>query len=81
VGANPKGKTTLGRKWSRGEENITFGLREIKLNGVYMIKLVTERDKWHTLVNMLRKIRFCKMQDISRLSEQLLGFQRLCSKQ
>jgi hypothetical protein len=47
----PKGKTPLGRNWCR-EENITFDVKEIERNGVDMIHLATERDKWHTLVNM-----------------------------
>jgi hypothetical protein len=60
-----KGKIPLGRNWCRWEENITVDLKETERNGVDMIKLVTERDKRHTLVNMSRKIRFYKRQDIS----------------
>ena len=64
-GQKPKGKTQLGRNWCRWEENITFDLKEIERNGVDVIKLATERDKWHTRVNMSWKIRFYKRQDIS----------------
>jgi hypothetical protein len=64
-GGGPKGKTQLGRNWYRWEENITFDLKEIESNGVDMINLATERDKWHTLVNMSWKIGFYKRQDIS----------------
>ena len=46
-----------------------------------MTNLATERNKWHTHVNMSRKIRYYIWQDISWLSEGLLAFQRLCSMQ
>ena len=64
-GQKTKGKTPLGRNWCRWEEYITFDLKEIKKKGADTINSATERDKWHTLVNMSRKIRFYKRQDIS----------------
>jgi hypothetical protein len=33
-------------------ENTTFDLKEIRRNIVDRINLATERDKWHTFVNM-----------------------------
>jgi hypothetical protein len=65
VGGGPKGKIQLGRNWCKWEENISFSLKEIGRNGVGMINLAKEKDKWHTIVNMSWKNRFYKRQDIS----------------
>jgi hypothetical protein len=60
-----KGMTTLGRNWSRWEENITFSLKEMGRNVVDRINLAMDWDEWHACVNMSRNIRFYKRQDIS----------------
>ena len=45
------------------------------------INLAMDWDEWHAVVNMSGNIRFYKRKDISCLSEELLVFERLCSKQ
>ena len=49
----------------RWEENIIFNLKQIGRNGADRINFATDRDMWHTLVNMSQVIRFHKMQKIS----------------
>jgi hypothetical protein len=73
--------TSVGRNWCRWEKNIIFTLKETGRNGVQKINLATYWYKRHNFVNLLGAIRIHKRQEISRLTEEFLAFQRLCSKQ
>jgi hypothetical protein len=70
----------LGRNWYRWEENSILNLKAIGRNGVGKFNLATHTYKWYIFVSMLQAIRFQKRQEISRLTKELLAFQRLCSK-
>jgi hypothetical protein len=54
----PKENTPLGKNWYRWEEHIIFILKEIGRNSVDRTNLAMDRDKWHTLVNVSRNIKY-----------------------
>jgi hypothetical protein len=47
----PEGKTWLGRRGRRLQDNITMDLREMGLEGMDCIRLTQDRDRWRALAN------------------------------
>jgi hypothetical protein len=47
----PEGKRPLGRPRDRWEDNIRMDLREVGCEGVDLVELTSDRDKWRTLVS------------------------------
>ena len=60
-----------GRRW---EDNIKMDLQEVGWEGTERIDLAQDRDRWRALVNAVHKMR-----GISRLAENRLASQGLCS--
>ena len=55
-------------------------IQEAGWRGMNWIDLVQDREKWRALVNAVTNCGFCKMREISRLTENLLASQEgLCS--
>ena len=47
----PEGKRPLGRPRRRWEDNIKMDLQEVGCEGVELIELAQDRDRWRALVN------------------------------
>jgi len=47
------------------EDNIKMDLQEVGWEGKERIDLAQDRERWQTLVNVIIKLRFHKMQGIS----------------
>ena len=54
---NHGGKRPLGRPRCRWEDNIKMDLQEVGCGGMDWIKLVQDRDRWRSLVNMVMTLR------------------------
>jgi hypothetical protein len=53
----PAGNRPLGRHWSRWEDNIKMGIREMVFGGVDWINLAQDRDRWWALLNTIMNLR------------------------
>jgi hypothetical protein len=53
----PEAKIPLERPGHRWENNIKMDLREIGLEGVDLINLAQDRDRWWALVNTVMNLR------------------------
>jgi hypothetical protein len=53
----PEGKRPLGRPRRRWVNNIKMVLREIGWDGIDLIDLAQDRDKWRALVNTVMNLR------------------------
>jgi hypothetical protein len=51
----PKGKRPLGRPRRRWEDNIKMDLRQVGCGVMDWIQLAQDRDRWRTLVNVVKK--------------------------
>ena len=54
----PEGKRPLGRPRLRWEDNIEMDLQEVGNGGMDWIDMAQDRDRWRTLVNVVRNLRF-----------------------
>ena len=52
----PEEKRPLGRPRCRWEENIKMDLQEVGCGSMDWIKLAQDRDRWHTLVNVVMNL-------------------------
>jgi len=53
----PERKSTLGRLRRRWEDNIKKDLQEVGYEGMDLIELAEDRDKWRALVNAVMNLR------------------------
>jgi hypothetical protein len=53
----PEGKRPLGRPRRRWEDNIKMNLREIGIDGAYLIRLAQDRIQWRVFVNTVMNLR------------------------
>ena len=61
----PEGKRPLGRPRRRWKDNIGMDLQEVGGSCGNWMELAQDRDKWRTLVGMVRNLRVPKMRGIS----------------
>ena len=61
----PEGKRPLGRLRRRWEDNIKMDLQEVGGSYGDWMELAQDRDRWRTLVGMLRNLRVPKRRGIS----------------
>jgi len=52
----PEGKRPLGRTRHRREDNIKMDLHKVGCEGMEWIELAHDRDRWHTLVNVVMNL-------------------------
>jgi hypothetical protein len=52
----PEGKSTLGRRRHRWQDNSRMDLREIGWGGMDWINLAQDRNQWRALVNMVMNL-------------------------
>jgi len=55
-GEQPEGKRPCGRSTRRWEDNIKMDLQEVGCEGMELIDLVQDRDRWRTLVNAVMNL-------------------------
>ena len=53
----PEGMRPLGRPWLRWEDIIKLDLQEVLYEGMDLIDLVQDRDRWRVLVNAVMNLR------------------------
>jgi len=53
----PEGKRSLGRSRRRWEDNIKMDLQEVGCEGMELIDLAQDRDRWRALVNVAMNLR------------------------
>ena len=53
----PEGKIPLGRPRRRWEDNIKMDLWEVGCEGMDLIDLAQDRDRWRAFVNAVMKLR------------------------
>ena len=53
----PEGKRPFGRPRPRWQDNIKMDLQEMECEGMDLIELPQDRDKWRALVNALMNFR------------------------
>ena len=64
LAGKPEGKKPLGRRRRRWEGNIKMDLQEVGC-GMDWIDLAEVKDRWRALVEVVMKLRFPKMREIS----------------
>ena len=72
----PDGKRPLGRPRRRWEDNIKMDLQELGGSCGDWMELAQDRDRWRALVGTVRNLRVPKMQGISWLAAEPVGFSR-----
>ena len=53
----PGGKRPIGRPRRRWEDNIKMDLQEVGCEGMDLIELAQDRDRWRALVNAVMNLR------------------------
>jgi hypothetical protein len=53
----PKGKSPLGRPWSRWEDNIKMDIQEVGCGSLYWMELAQDRDRWRAFVTAVMNFR------------------------
>jgi hypothetical protein len=66
-----EGKSPLGRRRNRWEDNIKLDLRELRIDGVNWIQLAQDRDQWRAFVS------FGFHKESRLLSDELSDYQLL----
>jgi hypothetical protein len=53
----PEGRRSLGRPRHRWEDNIKMDLQEVRWEGVDLIDMAQDRDRWRNVVNAVMNLR------------------------